>query len=164
MSLGFYYYGIGNSVDAENCFDHMRRRLNWESDDSQISEGGRNRPGILSELAGLTGYDSELFMEFISQLPSETAQASLVNSWIEGLRYSGRRESAIEPLRGPTGSLSKRCLSRYLAVDSISEGIRLGEAETEFLVSPYPSVYHILRDPDANRSSASRPRSSSQRI
>ena len=148
-SLGIYSYGVGNSFDAENCFDHMRRRLNWESDNSQISEGNRDRPGILSELAGLTGYDSKLFIEFINQLPSETAQASLVDYWIDGLRYSGRRQSAIEALRGPTGSLSKRSLSRYLAVDGISEGIRLSEAETESLVSPHPSVYLILRDPDA---------------
>ena len=148
-SLGVYSYGIGNSFDTRNCFDQIRRRLNWESDNFQTSEGNRDRPGILSELAGLSGYDSRSFIEFINQLPSETAQASLVDSWIGGLRYSGRRRSAIEALRGPTAPLSKRCLSRYLAVDSISEDIRLDEAETESMVSPYPSVYQILRDPNA---------------
>ena len=147
-SLGIYSYGIGNSFDTENCFDQIRRRFNWGADNSQISEGNRDRPGILSELAGLIRYDSTSFIEFINQHPSETAQASLVDSWIYGLRYSGRRQSAIEALRGQTGSLPKRCLSRYLAVDSISEGIQLSESETESLVSPYPSVYQILRDPN----------------
>ena len=148
-SLGIYSYGIDNSFDTKNCFDQIRRRFNWESDNSQISEGNRDRPGILLELAGLIGYDLKSFIGYINQLPSEAAQASLVDSWIRGLRYSGRRQSAIEALRGPIGSLSKRRLSRYLAVDSISEGIRLAEAETESLASPYPSVYHMLRDPDA---------------
>ena len=148
-SLGFYYYEKGNSFDAASCFDQIRRRLKWESGSFQISEGNRSRPGILSELAGLIGYDSMSFIEFINQLPSETAQASLVDCWIEGLRHSGRRQSAIEALRGPAGPLSKRCLSRYLAVDSISEDIRLDEVEIEALVSPYSSVYQIFRDPNA---------------
>ena len=148
-SLGFYSNGIGNSSDTENCFGQIRRRLNWEATNSQILEENRDRPGILAELAGLIGYDSRRFVQIINQLPSETAQASLVDCWIVGLRNSGGRRFAIEALRGPTGSLSKRCLSRYLAIDSISEGIRLGEAETESLVSPYPSVYQIFRDPNA---------------
>ena len=148
-SLGFYYYEKGNSFDAANCFAQIRRRLKWESGSFQISEGNRSRPGILSELAGLIGYESKSFIEFINQLPSETAQASLVDCWIEGLRHSGRRQSAIEGLKGPTGPLSKRCLSRYLVVDSISEDIRLDEVEIEALVSPYSSVYQIFRDPNA---------------
>ena len=148
-SLGFYSNGIGNSFDAEDCFDQIRRRLKWEPNNSQILEGNRDRPGILAELAGLIGYDSRRFVQFINQLPSETARASLVDCWIVGLRYSGGRRLAIEALRGPIGYLSKRCLSRYLSVDSISEDIRLNQAETESLVSPYPSIYQILRDPNA---------------
>ena len=148
-SLGFYYNGIGNSFDAEDCFGQIRRRLNWEANNFQTGEENRDRPGIFSELAGLIGHDSRRFVQIINQLPSETAQASLVDSWIRGLRYSGRRQSAIEALTGPTAPLSKRCLSRYLAVDSIYEDIRLDEAEIESMVSPYPSVYQILRDPNA---------------
>ena len=149
-SLGVYSYGTGNSSNAEECFALIRRRLNWERNDFQISEENKDRPGILSELAGLIGYDSKSIVKFINQFSSETAQASLVDSWIEGLRYYGRRQSAIEALRGPTGSLSKRCLSRYIVIDSISEDIRLEEAETESLESPYPFVYQILREPNAS--------------
>lgn len=149
-SLGSYSKGMGNSFDAQECFDLIRRRLNWERNDFQISEENKHRPEILSELAGLIAYDSRSIVRFINQFSSETAQASLVDSWIVGLRNSGGRRSAIEALRESTGSLSKRCLSRYVAVDSISEGIRLSEAETESLVSPYPSVYQILRDPNAS--------------
>ena len=149
-SLGSYSKGIGNSLDAEECFDLIRRRLNWERNDFQISEENKDRPGLLSELAGLIEYDSRSIVRFFNQFSSETAQASLVESWIEGLCNSGGRPLAIEALRGSTGSFSKRCLSRYVAFDSIYEGIRLSEAETESLVSPYPSVYQILRDPNAS--------------
>ena len=148
-SLGFHFYGMNNSVDAERCFEQMRSRLKWESGNFQISEADSSRPGILSELAGLIGYDAGSFIDFINQIPSETARASLVECWIEGLRYTGNAQSAIEALRGPTGSLSKRCLSRYIVVDSISENIRLDDAEVDSLVSPYSSVYQIFRDPNA---------------
>ena len=149
-SLGFYFYEEGNSIDAERCFDQIRRRINGDPDDGLTWGENRDRPGTLSELAGLTGYEATRFVQFANQLPSETARASLVERWIIGLRHSGKRELAVEALKGPTGFASKRCLSRYLAVDCVYEDIRLRDAEAEILVSPYRSVYQMFREPNAS--------------
>ena len=148
-SLGFYFCGQGDATETENCFEQIRRRINGESDGFEMWDEHRTRPETLSELAGLIGFDADRFVRFINQFSSDTARVSLVERWTVGLRHCGRRDLAIDALKGPTGTASKRCLSRYLAVDSVSEGIRLRDAEAEILVSPYRSVYQMFREPSA---------------
>ena len=151
-SLGLHSFRTGNSIDAKKCFDQINRRLNGETSDFQILEEERDRPGLLSELAGLIGYEAKRFVQFVNQISSETAQASLADRWIAGLRQSSNRGLALEALKELTGSAPKRCLSRYLAVDNVAEGIKLSDEEAESLASPYHSVYQMLRDPNATTS------------
>ena len=148
-SLARFFHAKSDSSHPDSCFEQMRRRLNREHNNLHIWEEERARPGILSELAGLIGFGPKRFAQFINQLDSEAMRASLVERWIAGLRQSGGRQDAIEALGEQMGSASMRCLSRYLAVDSVSEGMRLSDTEAEALMSPYPAVYRILRDPNA---------------
>ena len=146
LEFAKHLHAADKNAELENCIREIHRCKQRDLDYIPASIGRDDWHLLSPELAGIVNISARHFINSLSSCMPKDEWEAITNSWTSGLRRTGRIQPAIEALDHDLGSDVRRCLSRHVLLQSVTEGIKVSSTVQAKMDPMYGALYLLFHN------------------
>ena len=132
------------NAELENCIREFHQRKQRGFYDITGSIEGDGWQLLTPELVEITDISARYFVNGLRNCLPEDEWEAIVERWTSGLRRTGKVYPAIEALDHDLGSDVRRCLSRHVLLQSVTEAIKVSSTVQAKMDPMYGALYLLF--------------------